>query len=656
MYVSFVLAAFVCVYGLFERARNWKKGRPSSYSPKPRDIARRFWRHVVLQLKLWRSRSGGLSHACLFWGFIVLFIGTCIVAVEEYGSKLLGREHLIFTGAFYLAVSFALEVFGLAFLFGLVLAMIRRRSDPRFRPLKRRVDSAILWLFLVIGVTGFVVEGLRIAGANGGMETNDFETWSFVGWTLALGFSSLSDSAISVLHLVLWLGHMILSMAFIAMIPYCKLRHIFFAPLHVSLDEERPAGTTGKYRGVSLEEVEETGKYGVSSPVDFTRSQLRSFDACTECARCQSVCPAHTTAKPLSPMKVVGDIAASFFAAGDPDVDPAEISLDGDEISADVLWSCTSCGACVTECPVHIDQLGAIVDLRRHLVGEGEIRGSEQTALRSVAASGNPWGMPQEDRMEWAEGLDVPTIDREPEPEVLFWIGCAGSYDRRAQKVTRAMVKILRAAEVKFAVLGKAEKCTGDPARRLGDEFTYLEVAQENVEMLNAAEVRRIVTTCPHCMNSLGNEYPDLGGTYEVVHHTKYIEELIAAGRVEVPKLETTQAITFHDPCYLGRHNGVVDEPRRVLEASGAEVRDHEQSKDKGFCCGAGGGRMWMEEDIGTRVNEERFRQLESTGAKKVAVGCPFCMTMMRDAAAAKESDIVVEDVAEIVAGSRSDP
>jgi len=638
MYVSFVVAAAICSYGVFERARLWRRGRASGGKICPLDALRRGLRLAVLQVKLWRSPSAGASHAAVFWGFIVLFIGTCIVAVEEWGAWMLGREHWIFTGTFYLVASCALEVFGLAFLAGLVVALLRRRTDPRFRPLSRRVDFAIIALFLVIGASGFVVEGLRIAGAGGGPAANDFERWSFVGWLLAGAFAGLGARTIEIAHLVLWLVHMELSMLFVALLPYSKLRHILFAPLWVSIAEPRPSG---KYAGVSLEAVEESGKYGVAAASDFTRRQLMSFDACTECARCQSVCPAHATGKPLSPMRVVLDIAAGSLAG--------DATLHGERIAADTLWACTSCGACVVECPVAIDQLGAIVDLRRHLVGEGEIRGSEQKALRSVAAAGNPWGMPADDRMAWAEGLDVPTLADEPAPEVLFWVGCAGAYDRAGQKVTRALVEILRAARVRFAVLGKKERCTGDPARRMGDEFTFLELAQPNVEMLAAAKVRRVVTTCPHCFNTLRNEYPELGLALDVVHHTQLIDELVASGRLVLAGSDGRR-VAFHDPCYLARHNGVVDAPRAALRAAGARIAEPEHSGERGFCCGAGGGRMWMEEDLGSRINEERFRQLEVLSPQAVAVGCPFCRTMLHDAAAAKGSAIVVEDVAEVVA------
>lgn len=644
MYALFVVALGFLVFGAWQRVKIWRRGitgTPRSGGGALRRALRRVLRHVFQQVIIWRSFTAGLSHFSIFWGFIVLFIGTCIVAVEDYGTWLLGVDQLIFHGTFYLVVSCALEIFGVLFVGGLVVAMIRRQTDKRFPPLARPIDAGILWLFLALGVTGFLIEGLRIAAT--GMASHEFEKWSFVGWGLALTVSGANEATLCSWHLALWIFHMVGSMVFIAAIPYCKLRHILFAPLNIALSEPRQAGA---YVGVSLEEVEETGKYGVAAVEDFTRRQLMSFDACTQCGRCQTVCPAHSTGKPLSPMRVVLDIAET---AGQTR------KLHGETISADVLWACTSCGACVEECPVAIDQLGAIVDMRRSLVGEGEIRGSEQAALRSVASSGNPWGLPQDERAAWADELEVPTVDDEASPEVLLWVGCAGSYDRRSQKVTRALVEILKAAGVSFAILGKKERCTGDPARRLGDEFTFLELAEANVETLNALEFQRVVTACPHCFNTIRNEYPQLGGDYEVLHHTQLIQELLESGRLKVDA-EDVGAVSYHDPCYLGRQNREFDAPRVALDATGASLQEPEQSKEKGFCCGAGGGRMWMEEDVGQRVNLTRWKQLTVLQPKSVAVGCPFCMTMMSDAAAAEDSSIAVEDVAELVARSLRKP
>ncbi len=637
-YLLFVLAMVICAYGIASRMRSWRRGAGSPSRLSWRRRAGELLTHGIQQVTIWRSTAAGLSHFGIFWGFIVLFIGTGIVAVEDYGTKILGVEPLIFHGRFYLSVSFLLEIFGILFISGLCVALLRRRMDRAYRPLTRPVDAAIIWTLLVIGITGFLLEGLRIAGADGRMETNSFEKWSFVGWGLGAVFATLSEGTLRAAHLGLWLLHMALTMFLIAALPYCKLRHILFSPLNVALANPRQSGT---YGGVSMEEVDETGRYGAVGVTDFSWRQLLSFDACTECARCQTICPAHATGKPLSPMKVVRDIAS---------VADGRRKLHGETIAADALWACTSCGACVAECPVQIDQLGAIVDMRRALVGEGEIRGSAQHALRSLAATSNPWGLPQKQRFGWADGLHVPTVGEVRDMEILFWVGCAGSYDRSNQRVTRAMVKVLQAARVRFAVLGAKERCTGDPARRIGDEFTYQELASANIETLDAAGVKRIVTACPHCFNTIRNEYPDLGGHYEVLHHSQLIAKLVQSGKLSAPGRDRG-IVTYHDACYLGRHNGEYEAPRSVLKTAGARrLSEAVQSRQKGFCCGGGGGRMWMEESPGTRVNGARWEQLKCLNADTVAVACPFCRTMLSDAAAAEDSPIPVADIAELVA------
>jgi Fe-S oxidoreductase len=435
---------------------------------------------------------------------------------------------------------------------------------------------------------------------------------------------------------------MVLVFAFIAIIPYTKLLHVLVAPVGVAI---MPEHHSGRFKPVSLEEVEETGEFGLARIEQFSRGQLLSYDACTHCRRCESACPAFATDKPLSPMRVILDIAAAGQREG---------SLHGEVISAETLWACTTCGACVHNCPVLIDQMGTIVQMRRFLVGEGQIVGSSQASIRAIGAHGNPWGLPRDERDAWTEGLAVPTVDDEPSPDVLLWVGCAGSYDRRNQLVTKAMVKILRAAGVNFAILGKKESCTGDPARRVGDEFTFMEQAAANVETLSKVKFKRIVTACAHCFNTLANEYPDFDGRYEVAHHTAFIRELIDAGELKLGDANGAGPLTFHDPCYVSRHNQMPEAPRGVLDAlSGPSlpIVEPELHGENTFCCGAGGGRMWMEEDIDKRVNFARFDQLKATGAKTVATGCPFCMTMMDDAAKNDEAaGIEVKDIAELVA------
>jgi len=643
MYLLMVVSFGVFSFRFYQRWKFWQRGeagtsRGGSQNGQPSTDGiwgpcQRIWQHVVLQVRIARIPWAWLSHMALFYGFIVLVIGTVLVAIEHYGLA-----HF-FYGRFYLTTSFLLDLFGLAFVVAIVAAMLRRAGATKVVPSSRPIDAAILWLLLLIGITGFVIEALRIVA-----HSPEFETVSFVGWWMAAAMRNLglTVEAATTTHFITWWVHMVMVFVFIGMIPYTKLRHILLAPINIAMT--RP-WHSGRLVPVSMEEVEETGRFGSESVEHFSRSRLASFDACTHCRRCETACPAHATDKPLSPMRLILDIAQA---------DQGEGTLHGDVISAETLWSCTTCGACVHNCPVLIDHIGTIVDMRRHLVGEGQVLGSAQASLRAMAAHGNPWGLPRAERADWAEGLDVPTVDEQPNPEILLWIGCAGSYDRRNQKVSRAMVKILKAAGVDFAILGKRESCTGDSARRLGDEFTFSEAAEGNVKTLSQVQFKKIVTACAHCFNTLLNEYPDFGGHYEVQHHTDFIRELIDTGRLSLDGTDLEGTVTFHDPCYLSRHNDGSEAPRKVLNGlSGSQlpIIEPEQHGRNGFCCGAGGGRMWMEEDIDKRVNFARWEQLKETGASTVAVGCPFCMTMLDDASKNdEEAGIAVKDVAELVA------
>ena len=639
MYTLLVASTAVFLYGFWRRLKVWRRGRtdvaPSGTAAQNSPAARlaRVARHVLVQVRIARIPVAYASHLAIFYGFIVLFIGTVLVAIEHY--------HLahFFYGDFYRVASFLLDLFGLAFVIALFLAVARRGGLTRVKPSSKPIDAAILWLLIVIGVTGFLVEGLRIAALE-----PDFERVSFVGWGLASAFAAAGgtpDTAQSV-HFALWWVHMVLVFVWIAMIPYTKLLHFLVAPYQVA---RTPEHRSGRLVPISMEEVEETGVVGLAKIEEFSRDRLISYDACTHCRRCESACPAFATDKPLSPMRVILDVAANGESAD---------SLHGDVISAETLWSCTTCGACVHHCPVLIDQMGTIVDMRRHLVGEGQVLGSSQAALRSIAAQGNPWGLPPDERDAWAADLDVPRADDNSPPEILLWVGCAGSYDRRNQQVTKAVVQVLKAADVDFAILGNRERCTGDPARRLGDEFTFLEQAMANVETLNSLGAKRIVTACAHCFNTLANEYPDFDGSYDVVHHTEFIRELINAGRLKLAPGSDLERLTLHDPCYLSRHNDGAAAPRAALGALASgqlPIIEPEQHSANTFCCGAGGGRMWMEEDIDKRVNVARWNQLKQTGAKTVATACPFCMVMLDDASKEDEdAGIQVRDVAELVA------
>ncbi|WP_030160740.1 (Fe-S)-binding protein [Glycomyces sp. NRRL B-16210] len=409
----------------------------------------------------------------------------------------------------------------------------------------------------------------------------------------------------------------------------------------------------------------ETHPFGVATIADFTWKGLLDFSTCTECGRCQSQCPAWNTGKPLSPKKLVTDLrdhlyeqapylkAAAIAKERGGEADPHEkINIIGSVIDPDVLWACTTCGACVEQCPVDIEHVDHIMDLRRNMVMiESDFPAEAQTMLRNLENKGNPWGENPAQRLKWAEGLDfeVPIADGDTEFEYLYWVGCAGAYDPKAQKTSRAVATLLHDAGVKFAVLGEAETCTGDSARRIGHEFMFQMMAEQNVETLNSVGAVKIVATCPHCLNTIGNEYEDLGGKYEVVHHTELLNDLVNAGKIK-PVEQHEGKLTYHDPCYLGRHNRVFTPPRELL-GSFAEVTEMPRNNEKSFCCGAGGARMWLEEPIGKRVNRERADEAVATGAGTVAVGCPFCSTMLRDGVAdAGREDVEVIDIAQLLA------
>ena len=647
------------VWGAFafsNRVRNWERGAPDRRKTTPKNVKNRLrdFRAGAYMQTLLRDSAAGLMHSMIYFGFLVLLGVTTVLEIDHQLPESLKFLH----GDVYMAYSFIGDLAGLVFMIGIVWAIVRRYVQRPYRiRIKTKPEHAlILGVFFVIGLTGFLAEGFRIAEQ--GMP--DHEKWSFIGYPIAMLFDGLAENTLSTWHQIMWATHVVAFAAFLIMLPITMLRHIFTSPLNMYLkDRDRPKGAMRAMPNLTETSLE---SFGASVVEDFTWKQLLDTDACTMCGRCTSVCPAHATGKPLDPREIVLKTGEVMAASANPVVTPPlsvdkEITISAnslfDRITAEEVWSCTSCRACDEICPVSIEILDKILDMRRYLsLMESNFPSELGNAYRAMENQGNPWGMNQGERADWAEGLDVQVVDPGEafSAEYLYWVGCAGSFDDKNKKVTQAMAKLLKRAGIEVAILGPSEMCTGDSARRSGNEYLFQMLAMPNIEMLDGMGVKKIITQCPHCFNTLKNEYPQLGGNYEVIHHTQLLENLIANGKLDVSQASLEERLTYHDSCYLGRHNDVYLAPRKVVGSiKGIEVVEMQRNGTKGMCCGAGGARMWMEENVGVKVNDERAMEAISTGATRVATACPFCYIMLDDgvkAAGKDEAEVKVADIA----------
>jgi Fe-S oxidoreductase/nitrate reductase gamma subunit len=624
------------VWQVWARARLWRKGQRGGFEHCWRVRIQRLIIYAVAQKRVHRKSLGALLHLLLFSGFVVLTIGTTLLAIAYDGPY--DFHH----GWYYLIYELTMDVFGVAFIIGCLLAMYRRAFQRKPSLGHNKSDWWLLGLLLSLGVTGFAVEALRIHYTH---VQPSLAHWSTVGWlidtTLLRG---LDIGTARTLHLAAWWLHAILVGAFFFSIPVTRFLHVITGPANIAGRPERPMGALVPLK---MEEVEQTGRTGVRALDQFTRQQLLSLDACMECGRCEDACPATATKKPLSPKAVVTDLRG-LMSRGGGDVHTT--------IRDETLWACTMCQACVEECPVLIGHVDLISDMRRDLIGEGKLSGPPAKALQQISNQSNPYGRPNSERLAWVEGLDVPTVELNPNFEYLLWVGCAASFDPRAQKVARATAQLLKEAKVNFAVLGAKESCTGDPARRIGDEFLYQQLAQANVETLTRHKAKKIVTPCPHCYNTLKNEYPQFGGHYQVQHHSQLLAELVGSGRLS-NGTSTGEPVTLHDPCYLARVNREVDATRTVIgAATDAQFREMPRHGKKTFCCGAGGGRMWFDESPAQRVSCLRAQEALATGARMLATACPFCLNMMTDGMAGTQGGekVKVLDIAELLLSRRT--
>ena len=629
VYFVGIAAVAVLIWGI---VRNWRLHRAAVSEPPVEKGLVAILKSVFYQPKNLET-TGGRLHTVLAVGFFLLFLGTALATLDwDIGHYVVGTQFL--QGNVYLTYKFVLDMAGVAVLFALFVGACRRyRKESKA---KRDVKFLVAYASLaVVVLTGFVVEGLRLA-----VEQPAWMHFSPVGTLVAKLFIAAGFTADTLrgVHVWLWTFHGLLSLAFIAAIPLTFYAHLYRTPAAVYRRKATTAGTLAK-----IDDIEEQESFGLVRPSDLTESQRFALDGCTECGRCDDVCPALRSGAPLSPRDFV---AAMRRAAADP----ANPTLPGEAIDKDVIWSCTTCGACTRACPANIPIPELLVGLRRHLALEqGDFPEGLANTFENVSSVGNPWGLDPYDRLEWADGLDVPVAEPGEHYDILYWVGCAASYDRRARKIARSMVKILRASGVKFAVM-REERCHGEFARRSGEEYLYQTAAQENIENFRQYDFERILAACPHCFNTLKNEYPAFeGGTFNVVSHSEWILEMMKAGKLKV-KTEG-ETLAYHDPCFLARLNGIVDAPREVLKTLGADVRSPEASGEKTFCCGAGGGQMWTDgEKRESPVQVIRLEELRKTGAKRIALACPHCLTMLETARAETKGDDVLVDIAEIVA------
>jgi Fe-S oxidoreductase len=656
-----LLAAVALAVGLAARrgrllTRLVRLGRPTD---RRGDLPVRLAREgteVLGQRKLFQRFLPGLMHALIFWGFLIL-----LTTILEVAGQLIDPafELPVVGGTRWLGL--IQDVFAAGVLVGLTIAVgIRLGQRPeRFVGSHRREAYRILGLIFWIVVTLFVARGARIA-----LGYAPDWWWTPVSTVASTVIDRVSEGWQRLLLWVSMWGHLALVLGFLVYLGYSKHLHIATSAINVFFGNTRARGTLTPLR-IDLEAAEDDLKLGAATLPDLTWKELLDLYACTECGRCQSACPAWNTGKPLSPKLLVMDLRDHLLEEGPRLLEAREggeavtpTALVPDVVDDEVVWACTTCGACMQECPVDIEHVDTIVDLRRNLVmAEARFPQEAESMLRNLESAGNPWGAPQAERAAWAEGQGVRVVgEDERAPEYLYWVGCAGSFDDRARAVSRAVVEVLGRAGVSFAILGPRELCTGDPARRMGNEYLFQTLAEANVATLEGAGVTKIVANCPHCFNTLRNEYPDYGGRYEVIHHSQLIASLVAEGRLR-PSAQEPMTVAYHDPCYLGRHNGVYREPRTALESlPGIETIEMPRHAERGLCCGAGGARMWMEERIGKRINRERMDEAASTGAETVGVACPYCLIMLEDGARDRGDETPVLDLAQLVARAVGGP
>ena len=615
---------------------------------------KRVWNIAFAQTKLLRDPIPGTLHLFIFWGFILFLFAVVEALIQGFYSPF----SLSFLGPIYSVLTVVQDVFSVLVIIASLIALYRRMfmHIPRLEVGKAGTLDAVFILVLILFVC------ISMLGENTAhIAINNFVLGSYevrpVSYLLSGIFYGHGASKASLFFEIFWWMHIVVVFGFMNFLPYSKHLHVITSIPNTFFANLDPIRNTLKPLNLDDESIE---AFGASDIEHLSWKQILDGYSCTECGRCTSVCPAATVGKSLSPRKIIVDIRkrtkdkAPLMMLGVTEGPVFEKTLVHDYITDEELWQCTTCMACVQECPVMIEHVDSIVDMRRYLVlTESQFPTNLNNIFKSLETNFTPWAFNRADRANWAEGLNIKTMAEDPNGEILFWVGCAGSFDERYKKVSQSFAKLMQKANVDFRILGTEEKCNGDTARRLGNEYLAQMLMQENITTLNNYGVKKIVTACPHCFHSIKNEYKQFGGNFEVVHHSEFIDELLVKGKIHLKDEQAeTEKITYHDSCYLGRYNSVYDAPRNSLnKIKNLELNEMTRNKSKGFCCGAGGGRMFLEDEEGSRINEERTKEAISTGAETIASACPFCMTMMNDGVKYfdKTEEVSVKDIAEIV-------
>lgn len=666
LYSAFLVFVLIFLYGAYRKYSvygiGWKE-----ISQNGSKLVKN-WRRIVSdgleQRKILQRRFGGLEHSWMFYGITALTVGTILVAIDYDILRPFGI--VLLQGDFYLGFKTFLDIFGFAFVISVVLALARRLSFKPFFMGEDRGDRLILLGLLYMGVSGFVQEGLNLA-----LIPVPFAYFSPVGILFQRAFTSLgafpsSSSFASWVHAyqTLWWIHALVAFTLIASIPYTKLFHVPNSVVNMAMkDESRSLGRMSTpFNLAEIMKQQETNPdympdlaVGLKTSKDLTWDKRLMLDACTNCGRCEAACPANTAGRDLSPRLVVQDLKKRYFRDSrikSGTNNETDFFSDG-TIRDGEMYSCVTCLACVYECPVDINQVDFISDLRRTIVSQNRLQPDQNTLLSNLAAHQNPYGFSNSNRANWTSSVPdgVKTISENPEAEYIYWVGCVCSFDQRGQNIARSLVKIMKAAGVSFAILGSDEVCNGDPARRLGEEGRFQELAIQNITTLNSLSAKKIITSCPHCFNTIKNEYPVFGGKYEVVHHTQLISDLIESGKLKVSDQKLKDiSVTLHDACYAVRYNSIFEEPRKILESAKVDLREMHRCKEKTFCCGAGGSNYWYKIPQKKSITSIRTEEAAATGANTLATECPFCASMFEDSVKATSTKMNVRDVAELIA------